>query len=92
MKNLKPSHRENKRYLLIKGKDASKENIDEAIADYLGALGLASASPKMIKNFQGKIIVAINRQMLDKVRASFLVSNKDLQIIRVSGSLKKLGV
>ena len=91
MKPLKPSHREKKRYLLIRGKDASKENIDEAISDYLGALGLVHTSPRLIKSSNG-IIIAINRQMLDKVRASFLVSNKDLQIIKVSGSLKKLGV
>jgi len=91
MKPLKPSHREKKRYLLIRGKDASKENIDEAISDYLGALGLGQTSPRLIKSSNG-IIIAINRQMLDKVRASFLVSNKDLQIIKVSGSLKKLGV
>lgn len=92
MKPLKPSHREKKRYLLMKGKDSNKENIDEAILDYVGALGLAEASPKMIRNFEGKIILSINRQMLDKVRASFLMSGKDLKIERVSGSLKKLGV
>ncbi len=92
MKPLKPSHREKKRYLLIKGKDANKHDIDEAISDYLGALGLAEASPKMIKSSDEKIILAINRQMLDKVRASFLISKKDLDIVRVSGSLKKLGI
>ena len=90
MKPLKPSHREKKRYLLIKGKDADKKNIDEVILEFVGVLGYAEASPKIIKSENQKVILAINRGSLDKVRASFLMSNKDLRIERVSGSLKKL--
>jgi RNase P/RNase MRP subunit POP5 len=92
MKPLKPSHREKKRYLLINGKDLNKENIDNAIMDYVGALGHAQTSPKIIRTKKSSdgIILSVNRQMLDKVRASFLMSGKDLRIIRVSGSLKGL--
>lgn len=90
MKLIKPSHREKKRYLLIKGKDLGKESVDEAILDAIGALGYAEASPQIIKSSTEKIILSINRKMLDKIRTSFLLSQKDLQIIRVSGSLKKL--
>ena len=39
MKSLKPSHREKKRYLLIKGKDANKKNIEEVILEFIGVLG-----------------------------------------------------
>ncbi len=49
MKSLKPSHRENKRYLLIKGKDAGKKNIEEVILEFVGVLGYAEASPQFIK-------------------------------------------
>ncbi|MDD5193701.1 MAG: hypothetical protein PHF67_03880 [Candidatus Nanoarchaeia archaeon] len=90
MKPLKPSHRENKRYLLIKGEDADKKNIDETIMEFIGVLGYAEASPKIIKSEKGKVILAINREALDKIRFGFLTSNKDLRIEKVSGSLKKV--
>ena len=90
MKPLKPSHREKKRYLLIKGKDIEKKILDEAILEFIGVLGYAEASPQIIKSSEGKIILSINRRSLDKVRASFLISGKDLKIERVSGSVGKL--
>lgn len=90
MKPLKPSHRENKRYLLIEGKDVNKKNIDDAILEFIGVLGFASASPDLIKMEKGKIVLAINRESLDKIRTSFLLSGKDIRIVRVSGSIKKV--
>lgn len=90
MKPLKPSHREKKRYLLIKGKDASIKVIEETILEFVGVLGYASASPQIIKSAEGKVILAVNRNAVDKIRASFLMSQKDLEIVRVSGTLKKL--
>ena len=89
MKALKPSHREKKRYLLISGKDSDKKVIEEVILEFIGVLGYAEASPKFIKNSQGKIILAVNRNFVDKIRTCFLMSEKDLQIIRVSGSVGK---
>ena len=90
MKSLKPSHREKKRYLLIKGKDANKKIIEEAILDFIGGLGYAEASPKIIKQTKERVILSINRNCLDKVRTSFLMSKKDLDIVKVSGSVGKL--
>jgi RNase P/RNase MRP subunit POP5 len=90
MKALKPSHREKKRYLLIKGKDADKKIIEEAILEFIGVLGYAEASPSVIKQNKDSVILAINRKSLDKIRASFVVSNKDLQITKVSGAIGKL--
>tara|TARA_Y100000310_G_C20492580_1_gene719974 strand:+ start:186 stop:461 length:276 start_codon:yes stop_codon:yes gene_type:complete len=87
MKPLKPSHREKKRYLLVKGKDANKKNIEEAISEYIGILGHAEASPQIIKFGKGWIVIAINRNSLDKIRASFVMSGKDIQVIKVSGSV-----
>lgn len=90
MKALKPSHREKKRYLLVKGKDANKKTIDEAILEYIGVLGFAEASPQIIKGGKERIIIAVNRKSLEKVRASFVMSGKDLEVIRVSGNVGKL--
>lgn len=90
MKPLKPSHREKKRYLLVKGKDANKKTVDEAVLEYLGVLGFAETSPQTIKSGKEKIIISINRKNLEKVRASLVMSGKDLEVIRVSGSVGKL--
>lgn len=90
MRNLKPSHREKKRYLLIEGKDAGKEKLEKVILDYIGILGFAKASPQIIRKTNNRLILAINRKELDKVRASFLLSGKKIAIKRVSGTLKSL--
>jgi len=90
MKALKPSHREHKRYLLLSGKDAAKENIEEAILKFIGVLGYAKACPQIIKEIKSGIILAVNRQELDKVRASFILSGKDIQIKKVSGMINRL--
>jgi RNase P/RNase MRP subunit POP5 len=90
MKPLKPSHKDKKRYLLIKGKDANKKIIEETILDFIGILGFAKASPYPIKNKEKNIIIAINRNMLDMIRTAFFISNKDIKIIKVSGSVSKL--
>jgi len=90
MKPLKPSHREKKRYLLIKGKDANKKNIDETILEYIGVLGYGEASPQVIKFGKEWVVLAINRNSLDKIRASFVMSEKDISIAKVSGSVKNV--
>lgn len=90
MKPLKPSHREHKRYLLLEGKDANDKEIEEAILKFIGILGYAKASPQIIKRSEKTLVLAINRQELDKVRASFLMSGKDIKIKKVSGILNKL--
>ena len=86
MKHLNPSHREKKRYLLLEG---DIENIDKAVLDYIGILGYAKASPKIIQKDKKTAILAVNRKELDKVRASFLLAGK-IKILKVSGTLKKL--
>ena len=96
MKPLKPSHREHKRYLLISGKDASKAEIEEALLKFVGILGYSKICPSVINKVKqagkdsSKLILSVNRQELDKVRASFLLSGKDICIERVSWILNKL--
>ena len=82
-KILKPTAREKKRYLIIKG---SKKEAEKAILDYIGVLGYAKAAPVWVKNN----ILAINRKELDRVRASFAISEDIIQIQKVSGTLKGL--
>ncbi len=90
MKPLKPSHRERKRYLLIKGKDANKKTIEGTVLEFVGILGWAEASPQIVKSNKNSLILTINRKSLDKIRASFVMSKKDLQIVKVSGAINNL--
>lgn len=90
MKALKPSHREKKRYLLLKGKDADKKNIEEAILKFIGIIGYSEACPIIIKQSSERVIISINRKSLEKIRASFCMSNKDIKIEKVSGMINKL--
>ena len=90
LKHLKPSHRERKRYLLLEGGDINKKAIEDAILEYLGILGYSNSCPAVIRKNENRMIISINREFLEKIRASFLISGKDIRIKKVSGSLKKL--
>jgi len=85
MKALIPSHKENKRYLLLKGDNLRKE-VYSAIKDFIGVLGLSEVSLRWIK----QNVLSINRKSLDKVRASFAVWPKKIEVVRVGGTLKSL--
>ncbi len=86
MKALKPSMKERKRYLLLKGNNL-KSNVEKSIKDFIGILGLSQASPKWIKTN----ILCINRKSLDHVKASFAVWPEKIEVLHVSGTLKALG-
>jgi RNase P/RNase MRP subunit POP5 len=85
----KPSAKIHRRYLLMKG---SKEKIEKAILDYIGMLGWAKASPVFVKRLKGKNVLAIERKSLDEVRGAFAIAADDIQVLKVSGTLKGLGV
>ena len=95
MKPLKPSLREKKRYLYVKGKSL-KKNIPLAILEFIGVSGMSEVGLNFIKGGKDYSIVSINRESLDKVRASFCVfGGKDgedkIEVVKVSGTLKGLG-
>lgn len=90
MKSLKPSMREKKRYLLVKGKELRK-NVEKAILDFVGVLGMSKTSLEFIRENKDSAIICINREMLDSVRASLCVWPKKMEIKKVSGTLKGLG-
>ncbi len=90
MKPLKPSMREKKRYLLVHGKNL-KENIEKAILEFIGVLGMSKTGLVWIKTSKNNSIISVNREMVDSVRASLCVWPEKMSVKRVSGTLKGLG-
>ena len=89
MKSLKPSMREKKRYLLLKGRNL-KGNVEKSILDFIGVLGMSKAGLEWIKSSSDSAIIAVNRKSVDHVRASFAVWQDKIDVKKVSGSLKGL--
>jgi len=90
MKALRPSLREKKRYLHVKGKNL-KKNIPLAILDFVGALGMSEVALNFIKGGNDYSIISINRETIDKVRASLCIYPEKMEVVKVSGTLKGLG-
>ena len=90
MKSLKPSMREKKRYLLVKGKDLDK-NIEKAILDFIGVNGFSKCGFSFVKKGKSESVICINREMVDSVRASLCVFSEKVSVEKVSGTLKGLG-
>jgi RNase P/RNase MRP subunit POP5 len=89
MKSLRPSMKENKRYLFVVGEDLRK-NIEKSILEFIGTLGFSKTGLEFIKTDKNSAVIAINREMLNSVRASFAVFNKKIEVKMVSGTLKGL--
>ena len=85
MKSLKPSMRENKRYLFIRGKNL-KENVEKAILEFVGKLGMSKTGLSWIKDD----IVSVNREAVDSVRASLAIFPEKIEVLKISGTLKGL--
>ena len=89
MKSLKPSMRENKRYLLIEGNELRK-NVERAILDFIGTLGYSKAGLEWIKDNKESAIISVNREAVNNVRASLAVYQEKIEVKKVSGTLKGL--
>ena len=87
MKPLKPSMRENKRYLLVRGKVA---DVEKAILEFIGVLGMSKTGLGWIKKEKERAVISVTRQSVDSVRASFAVWPEKISVERVSGTLKGL--
>lgn len=83
----KASARINRRYLLINGK---REEIEKAILDYVGILGWAKASPLFVKSVGKRQILAISRKEVNDIKAAFVIASGNLEVLKVSGTLKGL--
>ncbi len=89
MKSLKPTMRENRRYLLIQGGELRK-NVERAILDFVGSLGYSKAGLEWIKVGEKSAVISVNREALNTVRASLAVFPKKIEVKKVSGTLKGL--
>ena len=87
MKPLRPSMREKKRYLLVKGKI---KDIEKAIFEGVGVLGISKTGLNWIKSDKKSAIISVNRGALDSVRACFAIWPEKLWVEKVSGTLKGL--
>lgn len=82
--------RENKRYLLIRGQNLTN-NVEKAVLDFIGIFGMSKTGLKFIKSNQNSAIIAVNREMLDSVRACLCVFPEKISVERVSGTLRGIG-
>lgn len=89
MKPLNPSKRENKRYLLVYGKNL-KSNIEKAILEFTGILGMSKCGLSFIKTEKDSAIICVNRESVDLIRASLVVFPEKIEVIKISGTLKGL--
>jgi len=89
MKPLRPSAKENKRYLLVHGKNP-KENIEKAILDFVGILGMSKTGLSFVKTERDSAIICINREAVNEVRASLVVFPEKITVKKISGTLKGL--
>lgn len=89
MKPLIPSHKENKRYLLVRG-DNLRESIEKAILEFIGVFGMSKTGLNYIKIEKDSAVIAVNREAVDLVRASLSVYNEKISVERVSGTIKGL--
>lgn len=87
MKPLKPSIREKKRYLLVKG---DTKNIEKSILEGIGVLGMSKTGFGWIKTGKESAVISINREALNHVRASFAIWPKKIEVEKVSGTLRGL--
>lgn len=84
---LKPSHRDKRRYFLVKEKN---EEVEKAILDYLGILGFAKSAylrviDKELKDFT---IGSCTTKYLSDIRAALALEG--IKIEKVSSTIKAL--
>lgn len=88
MKPLKPSMREKKRYLLVKGKVG---DIERAVFEGVGVLGMSKTGLNYIKSDKKSVVISVNRGAVDSVKACFAIWTEKLWVEKASGTLKGLG-
>jgi len=91
MKPLKPSMKENKRYLFVRGKNL-RENVERAIFEFGGNFLMSKAGMSFIESDikKNSAVISVNREAVNSVRASLCVFPEKIEVLRVSGTLKGL--
>lgn len=104
MKALKPSYKENKRYLLVKSNlsENTREiysKVQDAILDFSGVLGLSKCGMSVIRNNKNNkkenenknyLILCVNRESVNLIKASLAVYPEKIHVEKIFGTLKKL--
>ena len=92
MKKLKLSStlRDKKRYLAVRFKDTSREDLESAVLDFLGELGFAKSAMQVVKISEKGAIISVNRDYVQPVKASLALMQKQVVTKGVSGTLKGL--
>jgi RNase P/RNase MRP subunit POP5 len=67
-----------------------KINIEKAILEFVGILGLSKAGLSFIKNEGDSTIICVNRESLNSIRGAFAIFPEKIIIKKVSGTLKGL--
>jgi len=89
MATIPSTARLNRRYLLVK---ASRTHVEAALMEYLGVFGWSRAAPVFLPADNGKCILAVERKELVHARAALALAKEDIDVLRVSGTLKGLGM
>ena len=76
--------------LWFKNPENLREEIEKAILEFIGILGMSKTGLNFIKFDKEKAIISINREMVNQVRASLCIWPKKIEIKKVSGTLKGL--
>ncbi len=104
---LKPSLKQKKRYVLFEIQSAKvfslpevAEAIESSLLRFLGELGLAKASPMMVKekwnDKKQRFVLKVNHDYVDKLKAAVILNKKIkntpvlIRSIVTSGTLKKI--
>ena len=94
IKNLLPSLKERKRYILYKSnKKMDRYDVERGLKNFLGELGFAKAGLRFIKHKDDKGIIQVSHKFVDDTKVGLaLIYRPDLMIrtVRVSGTLNGL--
>lgn len=83
---LRPSARDNRRYFVCNAK--TNEEIEKAILDYIGILGLAKSAYMFVKEQKETLMGSCLRESLNEVLAALAFAR--IKVFKVSGTIKGL--
>ena len=87
---IKASAKIKRRYLLLQA--SGTEAVEQAILEYIGILGWATASPVWValKSDREALVLSVAADALVNVRAAFAASPAGIRVVKVSGTLAGL--
>ncbi|MFH1823148.1 MAG: hypothetical protein ABH817_00300 [archaeon] len=83
---LKPSLKEKRHYLVIKG---NQKEIESAILKFIGILGYSKAGPIFVETKKDYSMLSVTTKYVEKVKSALIFDKKGLECVGVSGTIKK---